>query len=99
MLPWLLAIVMVGAIGFGLYAWGEPTKLSPTEVTQAAPSGVGTRLPIPQANPPGWHMVFRDDFNGRAVNRSLWRLYSGQPGGDPAAWWLPSHLAVANGML
>ena len=98
-LPWLLAVIAAAAIVFGLYVWGSPTKVSPTQVTQAVPAGAGRRLPMPQANPPGWHVVFRDDFNGRKVNRAKWRVYSGQPGGDPAAWWLPSHLRLSNGML
>ncbi len=47
----------------------------------------------------GWHQVFADDFNGTTLNTSHWGAYSGQPGGDPAGWWDPSHVIVSGGLL
>jgi beta-glucanase (GH16 family) len=50
-------------------------------------------------NVPGWREVFHDDFNGNTVNLAKWRLYYGQPGGDPLGWFDPTHVTVSNGML
>ena len=44
-----------------------------------SPSGV----PMPVGNIPGWRQVFADDFTGATLDTSRWRLYWGQPGGDP----------------
>ena len=54
---------------------------------------------MPVGNLPGWREVFADDFNGDTLNRTKWRLYYGQPGGDPAGWFDPSHVKVSDGML
>jgi beta-glucanase (GH16 family) len=48
---------------------------------------------------PGWHQVFADDFSGTALTTSNWGPYSGQPGGDTAGWWSPSHVVVSNCLL
>ena len=54
---------------------------------------------MPVGNVPGWREVFADNFNGDTLNRSRWRVYDGQPGGDPAGWFDPRHLKVSDGML
>lgn len=54
---------------------------------------------MPVGDISGWRQVFTDDFNGRTLNNSKWRLYWGMPGGDPAGWFDPRHVAVSNGML
>ena len=54
---------------------------------------------MPTGAIPGWREVFSDDFPGRSLNRSKWRLYYGMPGGDPAGWYDPSHVSVSHGML
>ena len=54
---------------------------------------------MPVGDIPGWRQVFTDDFNGRTLDSSKWRLYWGKPGGDPAGWYDPRHVSVSNGML
>jgi beta-glucanase (GH16 family) len=54
---------------------------------------------MPVGNVPGWREVFADDFSGGTLDRSKWRVYYGQPGGDPAGWFEPSHVNVSDGML
>jgi beta-glucanase (GH16 family) len=54
---------------------------------------------MPVGNITGWRRVFADGFRGRVLDRSKWRVYDGQPGGDPAGWFDPSHVKVANGDL
>jgi beta-glucanase (GH16 family) len=80
-----------------------PTATSATETplsgglmgTGSSPSG--TAMPV--GDTPGWNQVFADDFNGPTLNTNLWRLYWGQPGGDPGGWFDPNHVSVSNGML
>lgn len=54
---------------------------------------------MPTGDLQGWHQVFADDFSGTTLNTSLWRVYSGQPGGDPGGWFDPNHVSVSNGLL
>ena len=54
---------------------------------------------MPVGDLPGWHQVFADDFTGTKLNTSNWYAYAGQPGGDPAGWWAPSHVVVSNCVL
>jgi beta-glucanase (GH16 family) len=61
----------------------------------AGPSGV--RMPV--GDLPGWHQVFADDFTGSTLNTGLWRLYWGEPGGDPGGWFDPGHVSVSGGKL
>ncbi|HET8852950.1 MAG TPA: glycoside hydrolase family 16 protein, partial [Ktedonobacteraceae bacterium] len=84
----------------------SPSRTSPSgqAMTAAAPSTSPSRTsPSGQAMPmgdiPGWHQVFADDFNGTTLNTSNWGTYSGQPGGDPAGWFDPSHVIVSGGLL
>jgi beta-glucanase (GH16 family) len=42
--------------------------------------------------------VLADDFTGKTL-RPVWTTYSGQPGGDPAGWWEPSHVVVEDSQL
>jgi hypothetical protein len=68
---------------------------NPGVVSSATPSGVA----MPAGNPPGWQMVFADDFAGASLNTKSWGPYEGQPGGDPGGWWDPSHVVVHDGMV
>ena len=54
---------------------------------------------MPTGDIPGWHQVFADNFTGTTLDRSKWRVYSGQPGGDPGGWFDPNHVSVAGGNL
>jgi beta-glucanase (GH16 family) len=67
------------------------------DVVRCATSPSGQAMPI--GDIPGWHQVFADDFSGTTLNASNWGPYSGQPGGDTAGWWSPSHVVVDNCML
>lgn len=84
----------------GAQRFTNPPQQSRSE-TSAQPNGAAAqpRAPMPTGDPPGWHRVFADDFNGSTLDPNLWRKYSGQPGGDPGGWWDPSHVSVSNGML
>jgi beta-glucanase (GH16 family) len=54
---------------------------------------------MPTGDIPGWRQVFAYDFEGHTLDATKWLVYSGQPGGDPAAWFDPRHVSVSNGML
>lgn len=83
----LVLVVILPAAGVGLAGFALATARSPTK--EAAPSA-----------PPGWHVTFRDNFNGHSLNLSKWwGSYSGQPGGDPTGYWAPSHVLVEHGFL
>ena len=56
----------------------------------------GTAAPV--GDLPGWRQIFVDDFNGSALSNS-WGVYHGQPAGDPASWWSPTRVSVANSEL
>jgi beta-glucanase (GH16 family) len=75
---------------------GAPQRLG--RQAAAAP-GTPSGVPMPTGNLPGWHQVFADDFSGSTLDTSKWRLYWGQPGGDPGGWFDPSHVSVSNGEL
>lgn len=99
MIRWLLAAVLVGAVGFGIYLWGKPATYTTTPHTRAVPAGPGARTPIPAGDIPGWHQVFADDFTGTSLDPSRWKVYSGRAGGDSAGIFDPRHVTVSNGML
>jgi Glycosyl hydrolases family 16 len=70
-----------------------------------AVSAVGTlaalalALPSSSPGPHGvWRRVLFDDFT-HGLKSSRWGRYSGQPGGDPAGLWAPSHIVVSHGLL
>jgi beta-glucanase (GH16 family) len=101
---WLLFAVLVSALGLALSACGttstqEHADTVPVRDVQAQRSATGQREPMPVGNIPGWRQVFTDDFNGRTLDLSKWRLYWGQPGGDPGGWFDPRHVTVSDGML
>jgi beta-glucanase (GH16 family) len=55
---------------------------------------------MPTGNIPGWRQVLADDFSGSSLNSAKWYPYgSSEPGGDPGAWFLPSHVSVSGGDL
>jgi beta-glucanase (GH16 family) len=62
----------------------------------AAALAVGMSLGTPARGL--WRRVFYDDFR-HGLQRSRWGTYAGEPGGDPAGWWSPSHAVVAHGVL
>ena len=98
-MPWSLGALLVAAVAFGPYVWGRTPNHGTSPPRPTTPFSVGQRTPIPTGNPPGWREVFADDFSGSALDTSKWRLYWGQPGGDPAGWFDPSHVSVSNGEL
>jgi beta-glucanase (GH16 family) len=53
---------------------------------------------MPTTAPPGWTTVEAENFDGTTLPAG-WTAYSGEPGGDPAGWWSPSHVTVSGGML
>lgn len=59
-----------------------------------APSGEA----MPVGDIPGWHQTYAEDFSGSSLP-SGWDAYTGEPGGDPAGWWDPSHVSVSGGEL
>ena len=82
----------------------DPTGTAPTTAPTAAPTTAPSILSssgqaIPMGDIAGWHQVFADDFNGTTLNTSNWGAYSGQPGGDRAGWFDPSHVIVSGGLL
>jgi beta-glucanase (GH16 family) len=56
-------------------------------------------MAMPIGDIPGWRQGFADDFRGTSIDTSKWFAYSGQPGGDPAGWWEPSHVVVGDCMV
>jgi beta-glucanase (GH16 family) len=101
---WLLCAVLIAAVAVGLYESGVISKATharrvlSSEVS-AHTSGSERREPMPIGNIPGWRQVFTDNFSGRKLDASKWRLYWGKPGGDPAGWFDPRHVGVSRGML
>jgi beta-glucanase (GH16 family) len=98
-MPTLLGLLLAGVVVFGLYLWGNEPSYTAPDGARPVPTNPGARAPMPRGDIPGWHQVFADNFNGRTLTRSTWHVYSGQPGGDPAGWFDPSHVTVSNGML
>ena len=107
--PWLFSALLAGAVGVGLYFLvASPTPnavprtrsvASTNAVQQTRPAEQGQREAMPVGDIPGWHQVFADNFGGRTIDLSKWRVYTGEPGGDPAGWFDPSHVKLSNGML
>jgi beta-glucanase (GH16 family) len=100
----LACALLMPALALGLCRCGVSTAGTENATVRSAmvyPGRInpGKREPMPVGNVPGWRQVFTDDFNGRKLNGSKWRLYWGSPGGDPAGWYDPRHVTVSNGML
>ena len=101
---WLLCAVLVSALVLALSGCGTTSAQKhagavPVRDVPAHRIVTGNREPMPVGDIPGWRQVFTDDFNGRALDSSKWRLYWGKPGGDPAGWFDPRHVTVSDGML
>ena len=96
---WLLGALLLSAVGLGLYSWGTPPPQIAAPRVQPVLVGPGKRQPMPVGDIPGWREVFADDFSGKTLDSSTWRVYSGRVGGDPAGWFDPSHVRLSNGML
>jgi beta-glucanase (GH16 family) len=75
------------------------SALQPLRAVNAAASGTPSGVAMPTGDIPGWHQVFADDFTGSALDSSKWRLYWGQPGGDPGGWFDPAHVSVSGGQM
>ena len=72
----------------------------PTAPVTSTPPATGSPEAMPTGNIPGWTQVFTDDFSGSSLNPANWYTYApSQPGGDPGAWFLPSHVTVSGGDL
>lgn len=106
--PAMLGVLLLAAVGVAVYMWGRVPSKRPPAAQRAtadlrtgrdARQTSGVREPMPTGDIPGWHEVFADSFNGRTLDRSRWRVYWGPAGGDPAAWFSPSHVSVSKGML
>ncbi len=77
---------------------GTPPATSTSPAT--GETGNPAEAAMPTGNIPGWRQVFADNFNGSSLNLSNWYPYaSSEPGGDPGAWLLPSHVTVSGGDL
>jgi beta-glucanase (GH16 family) len=99
---WPLRAALVSVLGLALSACATtaaPQQAVAARNVQAQRIVPGKREPMPVGNIPGWRQVFTDDFSGRTIDSSKWRLYWGKPGGDPAGWFDPRHVGVSNGML
>jgi beta-glucanase (GH16 family) len=101
---WLLRAALASALLLAVSscattsAQGHPDALR-LHAARAQRIVPGKREPMPVGDMPGWRQVFSDDFNGRALDSSKWRLYWGTPGGDPGGWYDPRHVGVSRGML
>ncbi|MGB0095169.1 MAG: glycoside hydrolase family 16 protein [Solirubrobacteraceae bacterium] len=95
----LLFAALMAAVGLGLYGCGAMPAKARADAVRSQRIVTGRREPMPVGNLPGWRQVFSDDFNGRKLDSSKWRLYWGKPGGDPAGWFDPRHVTVSHGML
>jgi beta-glucanase (GH16 family) len=103
----LIALICID----GLLLFHSTHVLSPATHNASAPSGSShtlsssapdlttSRLAMPTGDIAGWHQVFADDFTDATLNTTNWGAYEGQPGGDAAGWWAPSHVVVNDGML
>jgi Glycosyl hydrolases family 16 len=69
--------------------------LTLTSTTRAFASGDPSEQSPPRA-PAGYSRVYDEEFLGSSLD-SNWYAYSGQPGGDPANCWAPSHVTVSDG--
>jgi beta-glucanase (GH16 family) len=99
---WPLRAALVSVLAFALSACATtaaPQQAVAARNVQSQRIVPGKREPMPVGNIPGWRQVFTDDFSGRTLDASKWRLYWGKPGGDPAGWFDPRHVTVSNGML
>ena len=67
--------------------------LSLSLLTQMTPARAET---APLGSPVGWQQVLRESFTG-ALNTANWGPYDGQPGGNPDAWWSPTHIEMHGG--
>jgi beta-glucanase (GH16 family) len=85
----------VSAIGAAETATASSLPTAPVAAVSLNPSGVA----MPTAAPAGWAITFADDFEGTSLDTEAWNMWEGQPGGDPAAYWLPSHTSVAGSLL
>jgi beta-glucanase (GH16 family) len=94
-----VSALAVALSGCGATTAPEPSGAAHPKNAPAKRISTGDREPMPVGNLPGWRQVFTDDFNGRTLDSSKWRLYWGKPGGDPAGWFDPRHVTVSNGML
>jgi len=54
---------------------------------------------MPTTVPAGYHVVFSDDFSHTALNVHKWFVWAGQPGSDPAGWWVTPRRVERAGML
>lgn len=71
-----------------------PAGLPSASVPPVGPAGSAA----PRGDLPGWRQTFAEDFAGGNL-ADRWYIYKGQPGGDPAGWFSPTHVSQAGGML
>lgn len=83
-----------GAVWISDAAFGEPAPVSPTEAT-ASPYDIA-----------GWHLIWRDEFNGAALDSTKWRTEGDEPGSqrtcclyDGQQVWSARDVSVRDGNL
>lgn len=85
-------VLVVGvAVALGTTMGGQRPGAS------SSAASASLRIPPPVA-PTGWRTAWLDDFDG-VLDTNRWFRYSGQPEDGPGAWWEPSHIGVADGLL
>lgn len=106
MIPGLLGALVIAGVVVALLRWSAtpnypvPAHHAAVPAHRAAvPGTTSAAESMPVGDIPGWNQVLADDFSGQGIDLSRWRVYSGQPGGDPGAWFDPRHVQVRDGML
>lgn len=69
------------------YPVGTPASWEPSGMAPPSPDALA-----------GYELSYVTDFSGRTLPQG-WMAFTGQPGGDPGAWWSASHVSVYKGLL
>jgi beta-glucanase (GH16 family) len=100
----VLAVVLTVALVVKFYPGNRPAK--PT----AKPSATSTAKQIVQVQPQtlsrnGWKVAFRDEFNGKTLNRKLWNTcWPTKPANTcknsgEQQWYRPANVSLSHGLL
>lgn len=74
------------------------TTSTTASTTQLQVRKIASSGSMPTAPPAGYKTLYQNDFSSGVLGPE-WYRYWGQPGGDPAGWWSPSHVDVSQGAL
>ncbi|MGA2013012.1 MAG: glycoside hydrolase family 16 protein [Solirubrobacteraceae bacterium] len=107
LIPVLAGLLVLGAVllavsrfGAGASSPSAPVRAVTHRGAAPAPGSMPVdTVAMPVGDVPGWREVFSDDFRGDELDYAKWRTYWGQPGGDSAGWFEPSHVTVSHGMM